>query len=584
MCVTIESSFRGGLELNFASEGKFENTDGAAQESMAPIIARNAVRFLMMGWTKQWTEFLTSAVAHAVFVKRDHELLRELRLAFQQGFLEVFRQLKDKKLTSEQKEQFNLYLSNCLALLPYGDLTPYESFQIPQYIDDHLELVEYQVKPIELTARTGWQQYFIKDEDRVFAYGLEPLFQNKAESHLIFMGTTYPAGQGFLPQVNTDSKGFETVGKSLYRTGRSRIHEWLGTQKNKIHVCGVSLGGSLSLLLALDKGNYSLSRVDALNPAGLHDSWFKDTDDHWDNLTDKPLVVVQKQGNDPVSAFGIWKDDWIILHVTPPPDKQGPNPFCDHFLNYAGFADTTFTYIKPEQDNSNRKTRNLLLYTLGRSLIYGLFLLPYTYVVRPIVYFSLNYWMFSVPLLGIGVGIGLTLAGILPLVPLLIMAGGLIATVLGYSSYLSDRKKFETSSPIQGLIEKEGLPAMHHPSLSRNPTMDIYKEENSVNVNLTYQQIHTYYDVMRRLVKGKNFLPDDEKKSKHVPGYNKRDLLMESSDSQKAGYTIPFTVTKAKAAHIRHTLSLVHQLGIENEKLKAGLDKCYTEYCIGKHR
>lgn len=102
-----------------------------------------------------------------------------------------------KKLTDIQQEQVNLYLSNCLTLLPYSDLTPYESIKIPQCIDGHWELVEYQVKPIELTERSGWQNYFIQDKDRVFAYGFEPIFNEKAESHLIFMGTTYPAGLRF---------------------------------------------------------------------------------------------------------------------------------------------------------------------------------------------------------------------------------------------------------------------------------------------------------------------------------------------------------------------------------------------------
>ncbi|CAM3096682.1 Uncharacterised protein [Legionella steigerwaltii] len=578
--MTVKSTFQGGIELNFSSQRKFESIAGVKQEKQAPIIARNAVRFLMMGWTEQWTEFLTPAVAYAVFVKRDHDLVRELRFAFQQGFLDLFEQLKDKELTPEQKEQVQLYLSNCLTLLPYGDLTPYEFIKIPQYIDGHLELVEYQIKPIELTERSGWRRFFIRDKDRVFAYGLEPILQEKAESHLIFMGTTYPAGQGFLPQVNTDSKGFETVGESLYRKGRNRIHEWLSAQKNKIHVCGVSLGGSLSLLLAIDKGNYIVSRVDALNPAGLN-AWPKNRYDHWDELTDKPLVVVQKQGNDPVSAFGIWKNDWYIIQVTPPPDKQGPNCFCDHFLNYAGFADTTFTYIEAKQDNEKRIARNFWLYLLGRSLIYGFFFLPFTYAARPLAYFFIQNWMISVSALGILVGAGLSLAGILPVAAFLIIAGSLLATVFVYSEYLA--KKNPEASSIRLLVEQEGLAEMHDPSLPRNPTMDSYNKDNTVEIELTYQQIHTYYDVMRRLVKEKDFLPDDEKKSKHVVGVSKKALLEESLDSQKAALAVPFTVTRAKAAHIRHTLNWVQKLGIENEALKTNLEKCYTEYRIGKH-
>lgn len=586
--MSVKAAFQGGIDLNFSSQRKLETIEGVEQERQAPIIARNAVRFLMMGWTEQWTEFLTPAVAHAIFVKRDHELLRELRFAFQQGFLELFEQLKkqeENELTAEQKEQIHLYLSNCLTLLPYGDLTPYESIKIPQYIENRWELVEYQVKPIELTESTGWRRFFIQDQDRVFAYGLEPLFQNKAESHLIFMGTTYPAGQGFLPQVNTDSKGFETVGESLYQTGRKRIREWLNTQKNKIHVCGVSLGGSLSLLLAIDKGTYQLSRVDALNPAGLHNAWFKSKYDHWDELTDKPEVVVQKQGNDPVSAFGIWKVDWKIIQVTPPKDKQGPNRFCDHFLNYAGFADTTFTYIEAEQDNAKRKARNFWLYSLGRALIYGLFLQPYTNVIRPFIYFLIRNWRLSVPLLGIFVGACLTFAGSLPALAFLSIAGGLLISMLLLTGGYFDKKVTKASSDHATLVEKEGLAEMHDPSLSRNPSMDIYndKERYSVEVALTYQQIHTYYDVMRRLVKEKSFFPSEETRCKHVDGISKKSLLEESSNIQNADFVAPFRVTRAKAAHIRHTLTLVHQLGIENENLKPKLEKSYTEYYIGKH-
>ncbi|WP_454783973.1 hypothetical protein [Legionella sp. WA2024007413] len=578
----IKPSFKGGIDLNFSSQSNFEPIEGVAKENQASIIARNAVRFLMMGWTKQWTEFLTPSVAHAIFVKRDHELLRELRFAFQQGFLELFEQLKNKQLTKEQEEQAHLYLSNCLTLLPYGDLTPYESIKIPQCINGNWELVEYQVKPIELTKRSGWARFFIQDTDRVFAYGLEPLFHKGAESHLIFMGTTYPAGQGFIPQVNTDSNGSETVGESLYIMGRKRIHEWLKSQKNKIHVCGVSLGGSLSLLLAIDRGEYQLSRVDALNPAGLHAN--KRKYDYWDKLKDKPLVVVQKQGNDPVSAFGVWKDDWYIIQVTPPSDKKGPNGFCDHFLNYAGFAETQFDYIEAEEDNAKRKTRNFWLYNLGRSLIYGLFLLPYTYLVRPLFYFLAHNWKITVPVLGILVCAPLVVAGVLPLLAFMGIVGGLFASVFISSFCFPKNGISKASSAEPELAGKEGLAQLHDPSLARNPTMDIYNKSNAVEVDLTYQQIHTYYDVMRRLVKGKHFLPSEEKKSKHVDGVTKKFLLKECSEPQKQDLVVPFRVTRAKAAHIRHTLTLVEQLGVENKKLKPSLEKYYTQYSIGKHK
>jgi len=526
-----KTTFKGGLELKFFEQGEFEALDDVDSSQHGPILARNILRFFTMGWTKSWTQFLTPSVLYSFFLQRNTHLLKDVRLAMQQGFLELFKQLQDKDLNAEQREQVQLYLSNCLSMLPYGDLTPYESFKIPQCIDGHWELIEYQVTPIELTERPWWQRFFTYDYDRVFAYGLKPIVHKKAESHLIFMGTTYPAGQGFFTQIKTDSKGFESIGLSLYRSGRERIQTWLSQQKNSIHVCGVSLGGSLSLLLSLDKGNYKISRVDALNPPGLFDPLFKSKYDHWDELTEKPRVVVQKQGKDPVSCFGIWKKDWEIIQVVPPKDKQGPNAFCDHCLNYAGFADTEFRYVSAEYDNSQRKTHHLFLNAAVRSFIYYYVLVPYSYAVRPLGNYVLNKFLPRV-----------------------------------------------TGSTSQGLIAQ-----IHHPTLPRNSTMDIYDKNNTIELDLSYQQINTYYQVMRCLVKNKNFIPSQNKESQHIQGMTKKALLTDVSDSGKSHMQVSFKVTKAKAAHIIQTLALVHQLGMENkEKLKHELEKHYETYRLGK--
>ncbi|KTD09269.1 hypothetical protein Lgra_2504 [Legionella gratiana] len=525
--------FKGGLELKFFEQMEFEDVDGVESSQQEAILARNILRFFTMGWTESWTQFLTPSVLYSFFVERNSNLLREVRFAMQQGFLVLFKQLHEKALTPEQGEQVQLYLSNCLCMLPYSDLTPYESFKIPQYIAGHWELVEYQVTPIELTATSGWRSLFIYDHDRVFAYGLEPLFQKNAESHLIFMGTTYPAGQGFLTQIRTDAKGVESVGSSLYQIGRERIHEWLSQQENTIHVCGVSLGGALSLLLAIDKGNYKLSRIDALNPPGLYDPLFKSGYDYWDELSEKPKVVIQKQGDDPVSAFGVWKKDWEILQVTPPKDKQGPNAFCDHCLNYAGFAETEFRYVAAEYDNRKRNTSYNLINALARTFVYYNFLVPYTYVFRPLGYFVLNKFFIR-----------------------------------------EDNRTVENNSE---------LAKIHRPTLLRNPTMDMYNTNNSIEMDLTYKQISTYYKVMRCLVKKKDYLSNQESESKHVQDMSKRTLLEKSLAHQGSDVVVSFKATKAKAAHIKHTLTLIHQIGFDNQEyLKRTLEKSYQSYCLGK--
>lgn len=560
------TAFTAELDLKFFAQEEFESVAGLSISEQAPILTRNLLRVLMMGWTESWKELLTFDVAHAVFIARNPLFLKEMRGAFQEGFAEIFTQLEGQYLNAEQQEQVQLYLSNCLSLLPYSDLTAYESIKVPQCIEGEWELVEYQVKPIELT--TGDEL----DADRVFAYGLEPLFQRKAESHLIFMGTTYPAGQGFLTQINTDVKGFESVGKSLYRTGRARIHAWLEQQENKIHVCGTSLGGALSLLLAIDKGNYELARVDALNPPGLHNARSKSQFDHWDELLNKPKVVVQKQGDDPVSLFGVWSIDWLILQVSPPSAKRGPNGFLDHGLNYAGLKGTCFTYVDAKEDNAKRDTRNFWIFSLGRSLIYYGLLAPYTQIARPIGHFFAKNWPLLLPVIPTyGLAIYCAVLGGLTVVPAvaLFVTLGLVTSMLLY--------KFMRTNPTTAYV------AMHNPRLPRNKHMDIYDHDNAVNVDFTYQQLNTYYRVMRCLVKAKEFLPAEQSPSQAETGITKKELLIASEQAENADKVISLRITKAKASLMRHTLLLTHKLGMENQAaLKQALVDNYREYRLGK--
>jgi hypothetical protein len=564
--IPVNSTFTAELDLKFLPEKDFESTTGLSDNETAPVLVRNLLRLLMMGWTESWTSLISLSVLHAVFIERNSEYLREMRAAFQKGFYELFKQLKDQNFTLEQAEQIQLYLSNCLSLLPYSDLTPYEFISIPQCIDGQWEMVEYTVKPIELTDG------YLLDSDRVFAYGLAPMFQRKAESHLIFMGTTYPAGQGFIPQVKTDSKGFESVGKTLYRSGRAKIHQWLEAQPNTIRGCGTSLGGSLCLLLATDRGNYRLSRVDALNPAGLHDAWSKSRFDYWDELTYKPQVIVQKQGNDPVSYFGLWKKDWEILHVVPPSDKKGPNGIWDHILNYAGLKGTQLTSIDPELDNATRSTRNFWLFSVGRGALYYCLMVPYYYLIRPIGYFLLKNWPLLILLPALGLNAHLALSGFLTGVALIAIATTLvfaIAAVVGL-----------------GIVNMRSLPyaKLHDPKLPRVKENDLYDPDNEINIELQYKEINAYYKIMRCFLKNKQFIPADERSSKCVANKSKKTLLEESENSGNAETPVTLKVTKAKAVHIWHTLSLFEKHKNKDEaQRKQILQETYAEYRIGKH-
>lgn len=426
--------YAGGLGLNFYESAELEPLEGLDGRQAALAVARNALRILTMGWQDEVKTLLNRKVLKAIFWFRDQELMRAMRIAFQQGFDHLFQQLQGKQLDPLKQRQADLYISQCLSLLPFSDITPYECFTIPQWINKRWQMVHYKVVPIELTPVSGFKKLFLSEQDRVFAYGLEPINHPDADPHLIFMGTTYPAGQGFVSQLNTDLEGFETAGKKLYRNGRDNIVRWLNRQDRKARVCGTSLGGALSLLLAIDQGD-KLQRVDAFNPPGLYKSWLKKSQyDRWEEIrkTNKNLrVYVYKQGDDPISKFGEWKEDWDIVHVIPSDErKKKLNPLTDHAMIYSGYEDTQFVGVDTKADNQERRKRNFWLYTLLRGVFYYAVLVPFRYGALP----ALRYGWTHKRQVGLGLGFFALFLLFPALVPALFIPGpailGLLASAL----------------------------------------------------------------------------------------------------------------------------------------------------------
>lgn len=532
--------YAGGLDLNFFESAALEPITEGTDTQKAEAIGRNVLRILMMGWHDDWNKLATWDVFKAIFIERDHKLTKGMRLAFQQGFNNIFSQLQKNTLTQAQHNQAQLFLANCLTLLPFSDVTPYESFTIPQWLNNTWQMVEYRVVPIELTPTTGLSKLWLDDKDRVFAYGLEPITNEAAESHLIFMGTTYPAGQGFVTQIDTDLEAFETAGKKLYRSGYRNISNWLDKQSKKVHVCGTSLGGSLSLLLAIDKGD-KISRVDALNPPGLYNAFRKSRFDNWDKLKNKPQVIVQKQANDPVSKFGIWKDDWTVVHVLPPKSKQGTNAVVDHALNYAGFADTQFIQLDTKLDNEERESRNFILYALTRSLVSYLFMLPYRYLVLPVSRYVMNN-----PLLVIYIAALAVLSVFFPpLLPALIAVSVIVVAV-------------ESFIALKTLFGKTKVVACQDPKLPRNEALDIYG--NISEVNFTLKELDNYKQAKRIL--------------------NNQEVETHATEDK----VVPHKAMKAEIIDIKQTVRLVNQFGLNknNPEFVERLREVDAEYSAGK--
>lgn len=382
--------FATGLQLNFLPNKTFEVLNASSKEEEYRIISRNLWRALMMGCPHvlDFNHMISVSFLRSVLLSPEPRLLKILNDEFQKGLEYVFKQLSaHPELDVLQRNQAELYVTNCLTYMLYVEPEKNSVLWVPQYIEGAWQMVDYQVDYIELTNPDKKNTFAFSQRDRVFAFGLTPSYDHRlAHPLLIFPGTTYLAGQGFSSHLDSDFRPFQGTGESLYLQGRERIASWLNACHLKPKVCGVSLGGSLALLLAVDIGNKVL-RVDAFNPAGLLQPLWGSRKDNWERFTEeeRPAVYVQKQANDIVSMFGDWKKEFILIHSKPPKEYQGSNGFSNHPINLAGFANTVYTTMDPEADNQQRKLRNLIFYNALRAAFYYTAIIPSVWLALPIM-------------------------------------------------------------------------------------------------------------------------------------------------------------------------------------------------------
>jgi hypothetical protein len=360
-------------KIKFLPHERMEHFDPAHPEENNAITVRNLLRVLFMGSEESILSILSYDVVRAVMHKRNPVLLNLMKEEFKQGFEYIFTQISRKE-NPIHPEQARLYLSNCLNILPFSNIEEGDVFDIPAWIDGEWKQVAYRVKPIELTDPNA----NLTSAKRVFAHALNPIDCPEAEAHLIFKGTTYFADDGFISQVESDFKPNQTPGQDLYETGHKRLEAWLDAQSKKIHVCGMSLGGSLALLFAMHRGD-KIRRVDALNPGGLYSLLKKDNVFNcWDELEEKPEVMIQKQGNDPVSAIGFWLNAWFVIEVIPL-HKARMN-WLDHSLIYTGLEGTQFRQVDVIEDNKQRAAYTDLIYSKGRGCLDVTCIQPVQYI------------------------------------------------------------------------------------------------------------------------------------------------------------------------------------------------------------
>lgn len=288
----------------------------ASDEALYGINARNGLRHLTYGTPLFRGSLLSPANRRLAWInfrglmlERDPLMLGALRKELQNILINACQKLRDGEINEIRCQRF---IYTLLSNLPFMDPEHGQTVWIPQKIknarqETEWKLVEYTIRKIDISPRTGWRAALLSEEDRVYAFGLEPNPQAEgAQPVLLLMGTTYPSGQGFQLSLLADITPDRSVGEIHDRTA---LKEWIDQHEN-IVVTGHSQGGSLAQLVAGESVKTDspspIAEVHCLNPTALHKSTHDRLSENWNacDPVNRPEIHVYTQAGDPVFRFG----------------------------------------------------------------------------------------------------------------------------------------------------------------------------------------------------------------------------------------------------------------------------------------
>lgn len=323
-------------------------------------------------WWALWNWRLLTAV----FGCRDVELLKEARILYAIAMEHLWHQFQ--QIENPKHPQLRDHLHHCLSLLPYLEWQTGDIINLPQFNHHFWELQQFTIERIPLLPRSGLLSLWTTAYDECFSYAL--INKNQSYGYLIFSGTTYPAGQGFKTHIQEDLKPLHTPGQTLLMNGMPNMKAWISSNHPEhLTVVGMSLGGAMALQMGMHLPTL-VNDVYAFNPPGL-DPYFSNF-----NTEDvQPEFRIIIQGQDPVSCFGHFNPKWTMVHYELDATHDPKNPFLDHVLTYTGCQNATFRTIEDiDKQNQQRAWRDFWIYTVLRSVIYGLVVLPWIFIISPL--------------------------------------------------------------------------------------------------------------------------------------------------------------------------------------------------------
>ncbi|MES2273938.1 MAG: hypothetical protein V4487_07080 [Chlamydiota bacterium] len=278
-----------------------------------------------------------------VLVEKDPALLRAMR----DEFRVILNSCSARLPVAGSKEEvlFQAFIGNIIALIPFSYPEAGELFSIPQKIDGIWKTVVYEVNlRIELTPSCF--------SSPIAAYGLTSA---GSPPLLTFLGTTYPAGDGFVATLLSDSTPGLSVGHAPYLMGKSKIEEWL-QDKEKVRLYGMSLGGALTFHV-LRNHKDKVETLDAFSPPGLY-PW------NWtEEYNYSHQINIYTQENDLVAGMGIFPTgEGVRIFRVIPPEKE--NFLNAHAKVYTGGRRVTLLKSDPSYENGRFSRKALTAFHL----------------------------------------------------------------------------------------------------------------------------------------------------------------------------------------------------------------------------
>jgi pimeloyl-ACP methyl ester carboxylesterase len=271
----------------------------------------------------------------AIFSQHDEDMMKQFQLELQ---LEMDHLVAKPPIDKEQEFIWRAFLGNVLAIIPYSYPTTGTVFKIPILENGNCRQVEYHTEVINLIYEDHLSPMTV--------LAMTPINDTNAPPILSFIGTTFPAGAGFVSTLLADFTPGNSVGEIVYKRNHEKIDQWLAN-KTGVHVVGMSLGGAMALHTV--RHHHDIGRVDVYNPPGLYAK-------NWENGVGTTCEVnIFCQPNDIVSQLGEWPtSDNVSLYTVYPYQNDLPkDPLNSHARAFTGCKNITVIKEDPFVENES---------------------------------------------------------------------------------------------------------------------------------------------------------------------------------------------------------------------------------------